>query len=173
MQSPRPCSHCFLSILTVTKCCVGVNAQRQEAGHVLQSRDVSTGWVYFLPRSVELKGNAACRHVCVSAALCYTESLVSQRQTAGGKQMRESKRAGKGGVVRWGERSCRCSRRPTAAERRSCHSRLCAAPTRLIQFSWFPPPASFSHRTRFCHAASHTPCLAPLKSNTHKGVFDD
>ncbi len=65
------------------------------------------------------------------------------------------------------ERSCRCSRRPTAAERRSCHSRLCSPPHQH-QRPWFKsgidPPSSGQHM-RCCHAAGHTLCLAPLKSN--------
>lgn len=49
-----------------------------------REREVSAGRVSSETRSAELKGNAACRRVCVSAALCYTESLVSQQNTAGG-----------------------------------------------------------------------------------------
>lgn len=48
--------------------------------------NVRTGRVSSEPRSGELKGTAACRRVCVSAALCYTERLVSQLQTARGKK---------------------------------------------------------------------------------------
>lgn len=50
--------------------------------------NVRTGRVSAETRLVELKGNAACRRVCVSAALCYTERLVSQSQTAGGEKRR-------------------------------------------------------------------------------------
>lgn len=45
--------------------------------------DVRAGRVSSETRSAELKGNAACRRVCVSVALCYTECLVSQQQTSG------------------------------------------------------------------------------------------
>lgn len=74
--------------------------------------------------------------------------------------------------LRWGERSCRCSRRPQL-QRRSYHSHLCApaTPTALIQFSWSPPLPH--HHAHFRPAASHTLCLAPPKSNTDEGVFDD
>lgn len=51
-------------------------------------------------------------------------------------------RAGKGGAERGEERSCRCSRRPTAAERRSCQSRLCVALTPLILFCSALPPTA-------------------------------
>lgn len=78
-------------------------------------------------------------------------------------------RVGKGGAEGGEERSCRCSRRPTAAERRSCQSRLCVALTPLILFCSARPP--YSHPTHFCHAASHTPCLA-LQNPTLKGDFD-
>lgn len=55
--------------------------------------NVRTGQVFSETRSVKLKGNAACRRVCVSAALCYTERLVSQQQTArGGKKEERKKR---------------------------------------------------------------------------------
>lgn len=53
-------------------------------------REVSAGRVSSETRSVELKGNAACRRVCVSAALCYTECLVSQQNTAGKKSKPET-----------------------------------------------------------------------------------
>lgn len=53
---------------------------------VAKRGDVRAGQVSSETRSVELKGNAACRRVCVSAALCYTECLVSQQKTAGRKK---------------------------------------------------------------------------------------
>lgn len=57
---------------------------REEASLVLQwAREVSAGRVSSETRSVEFKGNVACRRVCISAALCYTEWLVSQQNSAG------------------------------------------------------------------------------------------
>lgn len=52
------------------------------------------------------------------------------------------------------ERSCRCSRRPTAAERRSCHSRLCTPTNTSTPYTnqgLIPHPSA-----KTCDAASHT-----------------
>lgn len=54
--------------------------------------NVRTGRVSSEMRLVQLKWNAACWHVWVSAALCYTERLVSQQQTATGREEKEKER---------------------------------------------------------------------------------
>lgn len=61
----------------------GLRAWRADEACVAKRGDVRAGRVSSETRSVKLKGNAACRRVCVSAALCYTERLVSQQKTAG------------------------------------------------------------------------------------------
>lgn len=64
----------------------GLSVRRGDEACVAKRGDVRAGRVSSETRSAELKGNAACRRVCVSAALCYTERLVSQQKTAGKKK---------------------------------------------------------------------------------------
>lgn len=63
-------------------CVEGECSEREARVPTAVRGNVRTGWVSSKLRSVDLKGNAACWHVCVSDALCHTERLVSQQQTA-------------------------------------------------------------------------------------------
>lgn len=74
-------------------CCVeGKCAERRGWACVAGRGNVRTGQVSSELRSVELKRTAACRRVCVSAALCYTEHLVSQQPRLTDEKSREKER---------------------------------------------------------------------------------